>query len=216
MGTCKTFFAILKAYCAINVLLLPCSFANGGYILSPCAMVLACFFEGLCAARLTTVALQYEIYSYPLLMKRAMGEKGLLASRIFISIAHWQFTVGQLTFTLKSLQSTTAAWSGTLTPLWVFGLCIWMAYTPINWIRRLEYFSQAFIFAVSMIILAVIVTSVFAFGLVQDNAGEPGPDFVPINQESYWGMVGFAFFMFEGIGCLLPVMRETEKPEKLP
>ena len=29
-------------------------------------------------------------------------------------------------------------------------------------------------------------------------------------------MVGFAFFMFEGIGCLLPVMRETEKPEQVP
>lgn len=29
-------------------------------------------------------------------------------------------------------------------------------------------------------------------------------------------MVGFAFFMFEGIGCLLPIMRETEKPEQSP
>lgn len=25
-------------------------------------------------------------------------------------------------------------------------------------------------------------------------------------------MVGFAFYMFEGIGCMLPIMRETEKP----
>ena len=29
-------------------------------------------------------------------------------------------------------------------------------------------------------------------------------------------MIGFAFFMFEGIGCLLPVMREAEKPEIYP
>ena len=27
-------------------------------------------------------------------------------------------------------------------------------------------------------------------------------------------MVGFAFFMFEGIGCLMPVMKETAVPEK--
>jgi len=27
-------------------------------------------------------------------------------------------------------------------------------------------------------------------------------------------MVGFAFFMFEGIGCLMPVMKETKVPEK--
>lgn len=29
-------------------------------------------------------------------------------------------------------------------------------------------------------------------------------------------MVGFAFFMFEGIGCLLPIMKEAEKPEIYP
>ena len=29
-------------------------------------------------------------------------------------------------------------------------------------------------------------------------------------------MIGFAFFMFEGIGCLLPVMREAEKPDIYP
>ena len=29
-------------------------------------------------------------------------------------------------------------------------------------------------------------------------------------------MVGFAFFMFEGIGCLLPVMRETAHPDLYP
>ena len=29
-------------------------------------------------------------------------------------------------------------------------------------------------------------------------------------------MIGFAFFMFEGIGCLMPIMRETRKPEQLP
>ena len=44
MGTLATFFAILKAYCAINVLLLPLSFSEGGYILSPCAMLIALFF----------------------------------------------------------------------------------------------------------------------------------------------------------------------------
>ena len=27
-------------------------------------------------------------------------------------------------------------------------------------------------------------------------------------------MVGYAFYMFEGIGCLLPILRETEHPEQ--
>lgn len=29
-------------------------------------------------------------------------------------------------------------------------------------------------------------------------------------------MVGFAFFMFEGIGCLMPVLKETAVPEIAP
>ena len=29
-------------------------------------------------------------------------------------------------------------------------------------------------------------------------------------------MIGFAFFMFEGIGCLMPVLKETEKPAQVP
>lgn len=103
MGTVRTFFAVLKAYCAINVLLLPRSFVNGGYMLSPISMLVAVFFESLCAARLTTVAHKYGIFSYPLLMQRAMGEKGLHLARIFLALAHWQFTIGQMTFTLKSL-----------------------------------------------------------------------------------------------------------------
>ena len=94
MTTFQTFFAIVKAYCAINVLLLPAAFANGGFLLSPFAMALALFFETLCAVRLTSVAHQQKIYSYPLLMKKSIGEKGLWMARICLALAHWQFTIG--------------------------------------------------------------------------------------------------------------------------
>ena len=65
MTTFQTFFALLKAYCAINVLLLPLSFKNGGYILSPVMMIIACCFMTLCAIQLATVAKAYNIYNYP-------------------------------------------------------------------------------------------------------------------------------------------------------
>lgn len=89
MGTTKTFFAVMKAYCAINVLLLPRSFVNGGYLLSPLAMMVAFFFESLCAVRLTNVANSQGIFSYPLLMEKALGTKGLWISRICLGLAHW-------------------------------------------------------------------------------------------------------------------------------
>ena len=88
MGKCQTFFAILKAYSAINALLLPMAYAEGGYILSPCAMIFALFFQGLSAAQLTNVAREYNIYSYPLIMEKALGKWGLIAARVCISCAH--------------------------------------------------------------------------------------------------------------------------------
>lgn len=79
----------------------------------------------------------------------------------------------------------------------------------------MENFSKGFIFAVAMILLGVLTTTVFAFRIIEEQDG-PGPDYVPINMGSFYAMIGFAFFMFEGIGCLLPVARETERPEQLP
>lgn len=149
-------------------------------MLSPIAMIVACFFEALCAARLTTVAQQYQIFSYPLLMKRALGDKGMNVARICLALAHWQFTIGQVTFTLKSLQSTFGAWVGHTSPLWVFGIAIWMLYTPLVWVRHLERFSKVFIFAVMMILVGVLTTTYYASELIKEQEG-PGPDFVPLN-----------------------------------
>ena len=52
MGPVKTYFAIMKAYCSVNVLLLPMAWAKGGYIVSPIALFVACFFEGYASIKL--------------------------------------------------------------------------------------------------------------------------------------------------------------------
>ena len=88
MGTLETAFAVMKAYCAINVLLLPLSFVNGGYLFSPLMMMFACFFETLCAVRLSSVALKYKIWTYPGIAKKAMGEKGATILRIMLALGH--------------------------------------------------------------------------------------------------------------------------------
>lgn len=96
--------------------------------------------------------------------------------------------------------------------MWFYGILIFLVYSPIIWAKTLSTYKKAFMFAMSMILLCVITTVVFARSDIAKRDGEPGPDFVPINTDSYWVMVGFAFFMFEGIGCLMPILSETEKP----
>lgn len=66
-----------------------------------------------------------------------------------------------------------------------------------------------------MILVGVVTTSVFALGVISDQDGH-AEGYEPLNPDGYWGTIGFAFFMYEGIGSLLPVMRETEKPEIAP
>lgn len=110
MGTFYTYIAVFKAYMAINILLTPRAFVNGGYILSPFALAIAFTIEAFSSVRLMNVALDTGIYSYPLLMRHALGDKGFLISHICLALAHWQFTVGHITFAIESLQSTLKMW----------------------------------------------------------------------------------------------------------
>ena len=102
-----------------------------------------------------------------MLMQKSLGDKGLWIGRICLALAHFQFTIGQVTFTLKSLQSTIGAWVGQTSPLWVFAVMIWILFTPLVWVRRLEPFKYTYMFAVSMIALGVIATSVFAIDEIE-------------------------------------------------
>lgn len=69
-----------------------------------------------------------------------------------------------------------------MTPLWVFGIGVVIVYSPIVWVRYLKTFSKAFTLAASMILLAVISTSVFATQLIEEQGG-PGPDYVAVNED---------------------------------
>jgi len=53
MTKVQSFFATAKSYCAINVLLTPKAFRNGGYLLSPIALVIAGALQCYCAIKLT-------------------------------------------------------------------------------------------------------------------------------------------------------------------
>ena len=44
MSNLEAYLTLLKSYCAINVLLTPKAFRNGGYLLSPCALAFSAAF----------------------------------------------------------------------------------------------------------------------------------------------------------------------------
>ena len=116
------------------------------------------------------------------------------------------------------MQSTASAWFGINEedcPLWLMGIIVFFVYSPLVWVRTVEYFANHYVLSMAMIFISVFITSIFALKIIHDNDGEPGPDFVPIREKTYWDMIGFAFFMFEGINLLIPVCNES-KAKQLP
>lgn len=95
-------------------------------------------------------------------------------------------------------------------------------FSPIAWVRKIETFKVGFMFAFVMIIVTLITISAFCVsinlgeskgtGNSQDAFSEAAlteRGFVPINYDSFWNMIGFSFFMFEGIGGVMPLMSAT-------
>jgi len=75
MNSCQAYFALLKAYCAINVLLLPKAFKNGGWFLSPIALIISCTFEGTCAIKLSQCGNFTGMISYTDIVDLALGRR---------------------------------------------------------------------------------------------------------------------------------------------
>lgn len=108
MDTVQTFFAVCKCYCAINVLVTPKSFQNGGYLFTPISLIFAGSLQCLCAIKLTQCGMHLKKISYPDIVYKALDSKRAKKFlEICLSIVHFQFTIAQLSFIIQGLKSTT-------------------------------------------------------------------------------------------------------------
>ena len=87
--------------------------------------------------------------------------------------------------------------------------------------RKIESFKVGFIFGFAMIIVTLVTISAFCISMVtqKEESGDIEPldnGFVPVNYNSYWSTIGFCFFMFEGIGGVMPIMGATRDREAYP
>ena len=85
MNTFQAYFALLKAYCAINILLLPKSFKNGGWALSPVSLAVSCLFEATCAIKLSQCSLVSKKSNYQDIVLYALGPKYFRVFSMIIS-----------------------------------------------------------------------------------------------------------------------------------
>lgn len=93
----------------------------------------------------------------------------------------------------------------------VLAFCIAGVFAPVVWIRQIQKLRFAFIFGVVMIFVTVFIISGFCFYYIAERDWtRPPAAYYAINPEHYWDMIGFSFFMFEGIGAVMPVMNACD------
>ena len=122
------------------------------------------------------------------------------------------FTLGPLAFFGKTLYAF--FWLVTGQPhlhlMWIYLLVTIVILSPLSWIRTMETFKVGFIFAVCCIAFLLLVSVVILFIELDGRHWAPPEGFKMFNEVEFITMWGLSFYMYEGIGCVLPVMEASE------
>ena len=84
---------------------------------------------------------------------------------------------------------------------------------PIAWVRNISKFSFTFLIGNLMMISTVLIVSMTLAQKFIDRGYTFGRNIVPMNYDSYWSMVGFSCYAYEGIGVVMPIMSACDCPE---
>ena len=106
MSPKETYVALLKGYCAITILMMPKAFLNGGWAASAAMQIGSAVITTVCAIKLVQAGLKYKLYSYSLIVEKALGTKGRVALDIMISATQFSFTISHITFIVESCKTT--------------------------------------------------------------------------------------------------------------
>jgi amino acid permease len=176
--------------------------------------MIACLFECTCAIKLSQCGNFTKKISYTEIVLHALGPRFCLVFQVMIALVQFQFTISQLAFVIESIDSTfndgikheISSSRGKFAHFYISFIIICI-FAPLTWVRRIQRFRFAFIFGVSMILLAVCTISIYCFDILSDRDFiKPPGGYFAINNDRYWDMIGFSFFMFEGIGSVMPIM----------
>ncbi|RLN66901.1 hypothetical protein BBP00_00001950 [Phytophthora kernoviae] len=210
----KTVFTILKSFIGSGILFLPRGFANGGMLFSLVALCSSAAMSTFCMLRLTScsnVLLRepgHTNVSYGLVGEKAFGKIGRVAVNISLVLSQVGFCCSYLIFVEKNIgevilaafniQRTGASSSLTLILLQI------ILYTPLSWVRRIEYFALTNLFADLLILFGIVYIISYTVHTLGDVPAGTAT-WENFNSTSWGMMLGTAVFCFEGIGLVLPI-----------
>lgn len=98
----ETFFAILKGYCGLSILMTPKAFSNGGWGASGIFMITSGILSLMAVRMLVEAGLATKLYSYPLIVEKILGPKSRVMLEITIAMTQYAFAVSHIVFLISS------------------------------------------------------------------------------------------------------------------
>ena len=208
----ECYIAIIKGYCVVLILLLPKAFAGAGYLTSALLVLVAGLISGSTACLLAKAGLRENIYSYPMLVHKAFGNRGRICADVVIGLAQYSFTISHISFVIKTFHTfvnATFEIQTTYMPYLVFALCV---FAPLAWDNNIAKFSSMYLVGTFLLLLCILTVAVFC-GLKMIKNNDIGPNVFPNNPDGFWIMVGFSIYCYEGIGIIMPVLKASAEPD---
>lgn len=213
----KTVFTVLKSFIGSGILFLPKAFQNGGMLFSVVGLFISAALSTFCMLRLTACsdavqrATGASSVSYGLLGERAFGGWGRLAVNVSLVLSQLGFCCSYLIFVEKNVgdivmqllhihdASALASFSWTLILLQI------PLYTPLTWVRRIEYFALTNLVADVLILFGIVYIIGYSVEKLESTAPQDASTWENFNSKSWALFLGTAVYCFEGIGLVLPI-----------
>lgn len=161
MTQTETFIALIKGYCGTIVLLLPKTFQNGGLLMTPFFIAMSALMSTYCISKLVDAGLATHLYSYSLLVEKALGKRGRFGLDVMVSLTQFSFTIAGIIFIVNTFKVTFDGLFGMDSNPWIYGCIIICVYCPLSFVRNIASFSFTFMLGNLLILLAVLFVSVY-------------------------------------------------------
>jgi len=214
LGDFATFFSLLKGMVCTGVIYLPRNLYNGGWAFSLFALVLAYALTLFCSIKLVQAQKASGIASasFTQLGEKAMGKLGRRLVELSLFFSQVGLVCAYIAFICTSMVSIVLTTTGHHVSPWWFGGLLFVLYTPLCLIRKIEVLAPTHIFADIMIV--VTLTTLMVYGGLYLNK-HPWGDVPAINGPTFLDAIGSAVYSYEGIGVVLPIYEVTKNPEKI-
>ncbi|KAG2765812.1 hypothetical protein Pcac1_g22686 [Phytophthora cactorum] len=209
----QTIFTIFKSFIGSGILFLPKGFQNGGMMFSIVGLCVSAALSTFCMLRLvecSSVLLRsrnYHNVSYGIVGEQAFGTMGRRAVNLSLVLSQIGFCCSYLIFVEKNIGEVLLhsfnLQSSSRTSSWTLILLQIPLYTPLVWVRRLEYFAFTSLFADVLIVFGLVYILTYTVKTLESAA--PGESkWQYFNSENWAMFLGVAVYCFEGIGLVLP------------